>query len=188
MALLKDSEERLITGEELFRSPDLGPCELVDGRIVPLSPTGRAHGRSEARLTARLLTYVESHDKGEVLTGEIGIYVRRNPDTVRAADIAFISHARLARCRAEGYLDVAPEIVVEVLSPNDRRGDLADKIRDYFSAGVDRVWVLDSRQRCVSVYRTPSDVQELRPGDVLTDEARFPGFRVVVGELFGKLP
>src|SRR5215467_386531 len=113
MALLKDSE-RLITGEELFHSPDLGPCELVDGRIVPTMPTGRVHGRSEARLTARLLTYVESHDKGEVLTGEIGIYVRRNPDTVRAVDILFISKERDLRPRAKGYLEVAPELVVEI--------------------------------------------------------------------------
>lgn len=183
MALLKDSE-RLITGEELFHSPDLGPCELVDGRIVPTMPTGRVHGRSEARLTARLSTYVEGHDKGEVLTGEIGIYIRRNPDTVRAADIAFISHGRLARCKAEGYLDVAPEIVVEVLSPNDRRGDLAEKIQDYFSAGVDRVWVLDSKQRCISVYRALSNIRELRPGDVLGDEELLPGFRVAVADLF----
>jgi Uma2 family endonuclease len=188
MALLKDSEERLITGEELFRSPDLGPCELVDGRIAPLSPTGRAHGRSEARLTARLLTYVESHDKGEVLTGEIGIYIRRSPDTVRAADIAFISHGRLVRCKAEGYLDVAPEIVVEVLSPNDRRGDLAGKIQDYFSAGVDRIWVLDSKQRCISVYRTPFDVQELRAGDVITDAELLPSFQLALGEIFNELP
>src|ERR1700712_3815427 len=98
MALLKDNEERLITGEELFLGPDLGPCELVNGRIVPLSPTGRAHGRAEARLTTRLSTYVEGANWGEVLTGEVGIYIRRNPDTVRAADIALISHERLARC------------------------------------------------------------------------------------------
>jgi Uma2 family endonuclease len=188
MALPKDTGERLITGEELFRSPNLGPCELVDGRIVPLRPTGRIHGRPEARLTSRLLNFVESHDKGEVLAGEIGIYVRRNPDTVRMADIVFISHSRMARCKAEGYLDVAPEIVVEALSPNDRQGDLAEKIQDYFSAGVDRVWVLDSRQRCISVYRSVSDVQELRPGDVLTEEDLLPGFRLAVGDLFDKLP
>jgi Uma2 family endonuclease len=177
----KNNEERLITGEELFRSPNLGPCELVDGRIVPLRPTGRIHGRSEDRLTSRLLNFVESHDKGEVLAGEIGIYIRRNPDTVRMADIVFISHSRMARCKAEGYLDVAPEIVVEVLSPNDRPGD---KIQDYFSAGVDRVWVLDSRQRCIFVYRTPSDIQELRTGDVLSDEDLLPGFRLAIGDLF----
>ena len=188
MALPQDNEERLITGEELFRSPGLGPCELVDGRIVPLRPRERVHGKPEARLTSRLLNFVESHDRGEVLAGEIGIYIRRNPDTVRAADIVFISHGRMARCKSEGYLDVAPEIVVKVLSPKDRPADLAKKIQDYFSAGVDRVWVLDSRQHCISMYRSLSEVQELRPGDILTEEDLLPRLRFAVGDLFDKLP
>jgi Uma2 family endonuclease len=183
MALLKDSE-RLITGEELFLSPDLGPCELVDGRIVPLSPTGRAHGRSGARLATRLSFYVEGNERGEVLTGEVGIYIRRDPDTVRAADVAFISHERLAHCKEEGYLDVAPEIVVEILSPNDRKGNLAEKLQDYFSAGVDRVWVLDSKQRRILVYHSLADVQQFQVGDVLTDEELLPDFRLPVAELF----
>jgi len=99
MAVLKDSHEILMTAEELYHRPDLDPCELVNGRIVPLSPTGRSHGRAEARLTTRLSTYVESTRWGEVLTGEVGIYIRRDPDTVRAADIALISHERLSRCQ-----------------------------------------------------------------------------------------
>ncbi|MFL6258542.1 MAG: Uma2 family endonuclease [Thermoanaerobaculia bacterium] len=183
MALLKDSE-RLITGEELFHSPDLGPCELVDGRIVPTMPTGRVHGKSEARLAARLLTYVENHDKGEVLTGEIGIYIRRNPDTVRAADIAFISHGRLARCKAEGYLDVAPEIVVEVLSPDDRMSRVQEKLRDYFSAGVQVVWVVDPTLRRVLVHRSLTEVTVLDDRRSLTDEDLLPGFSVPVSDLF----
>jgi Uma2 family endonuclease len=184
MALLKDREERLITGEELFRSPDLGPCELVDGRVVPTMPTGRVHGRSEARLAARLLTYVENHDKGEVLTGEIGIYIRRNPDTVRAADIAFISHGRLARCKAEGYLDVAPEIVVEVLSPDDRMSRVREKLRDYFSAGVQVAWVVDPTLRRVLVHRSLTGLTVLDDRQILIEEELLPGFSVPVSELF----
>jgi Uma2 family endonuclease len=132
----------------------------------------------------RLSAYVEGHPIGEVLTGEVGIYIRHDPDTIRAADIAFISQERLARCKEEGYLDVAPEIVVEVLSPNDRRGELADKIEDYFSAGVDRVWVLESKQRRILVHGARGDVQQFQVGDVLTDEARLPGFRLTIADLF----
>jgi Uma2 family endonuclease len=183
MAVLKDSQEILITGEELYHRPHCEPCELVNGRIVLLSPTGRAHGRAEARLTTRLSTYVDANNQGEVLTGDVGIYIRRDPDTVRAADVAFISHGRLARCKAEGYLDVAPEIVVEVLSPTDRRGEVTEKIQDYFSAGVLRVWVLDSKQRRILVHRSLTDVQQIRMGEILTDEL-LPGFRVVVADLF----
>jgi Uma2 family endonuclease len=184
MALLRESQERLISGEELFRSPDLGPCELVNGRVVPLSPTGRVHGRSGARLAARLSVYVEASHRGEVLIGEIGIYISRNPDTVRAADVAFISHERLAKCKAEGYLEVAPEIVVEVLSPNDRRGDLAEKLLDYFSAGVDQVWVLEPKPRRVLVHRPQGEIQQFQLGDVLTSDELLPGFRLPIADVF----
>jgi Uma2 family endonuclease len=184
MAVLKDSHEILTTGEELHHRPDLEPCELVNGRIVPLSPTGRSHGRAEARLTTRLSTYVESVHWGEVLTGEVGIYIRRDPDTVRAADIALISHERLARCNSEGYLDIAPEIAVEVLSPTDRKGDLFVKIEDYFAAGVLRVWVLDSRQRRISVHRSLTDIEPFVTGDALSDEELLPGLRLEVSDLF----
>ncbi|HEY0513444.1 MAG TPA: Uma2 family endonuclease [Thermoanaerobaculia bacterium] len=185
MAVLKDSREILMSGEELFLRPDLEPCELVNGRIVPLSPTGGIHGRAEARLTTRLSTFVESSQRGEVLTGEVGIYIRRDPDTVRAADVVFISKERWARYRPEGYLNVAPEIVVEVLSPGDRRGELAEKLQDYFSAGVDRVWVLDSKQRRISAYRSLTDVQHFQVGDILTDEELLPGFSLAIADLFG---
>src|SRR6185503_2068946 len=123
--------------------------------------------RAEARLTTRLSTYVEGANWGEVLAGEVGLYIRHNPDTVRAADIALISRERLGRCKTEGYLDVAPEIVVEVLSPTDRKGDLAAKIGDYFAAGVLRVWVLDSRQCRISVHRSLTEIQQLLTGETL---------------------
>lgn len=119
-----------------------------------------------------------------VLIGEIGIYISRNPDTVRAADVAFILHERLARCKAEGYLEVAPEIVVEVLSPNDRRSDLVGKLRDYFSAGVDRVWVLESKPRRVFVHGPQGEIQQFQIGDVLTDDELLPGFRLAIADLF----
>lgn len=184
MAVLKDSQEVLITGEELYQMPDLGRCELVDGRIVPLSPTGRPHGRATARLTTRLSNFVESHDLGEVLTTDPGVYTRRDPDTVRAPDVTFISHDRLAGCKEDGYLDVAPEIVVEVLSPTDRKGQVARKIEEYLAARVLRVWVLDSKRRQILVHRSNTDVQQFGIGDTLTDEELLPGFRLALSDLF----
>ncbi|HEX9945654.1 MAG TPA: Uma2 family endonuclease [Thermoanaerobaculia bacterium] len=184
MALLKDSEEILMSGEELFRRPDLGPCELVNGRVVPLPPAGYGHGLVEARLTGRLLGYAEDTRRGEVTSGEVGIYIRRNPDTVRGADIAFISNERLARRKSSSYLDVAPELVVEVLSPDDRWSEVTEKIHDYFAAGVDRVWVLDSKAHKIFTYRSPTEVEQFGEGEVLTDEGILPGFRLVISDLF----
>ncbi|HEY4589092.1 MAG TPA: Uma2 family endonuclease, partial [Thermoanaerobaculia bacterium] len=156
MGLLKDSE-RLITGEELLHFPDLGPCELVDGRIVPLPPATVEHGEVEANLGSELRAWARSSGRGRALGGGVGLYIRRNPDTVRAVDILFISKERDLRPRAKGYFEIAPELVVEVLSPDDRMSPVREKLRDYFSAGVRVVWVVDSALRRVLVHRSLTD-------------------------------
>jgi Uma2 family endonuclease len=184
MALLKDHKETLMTGEELFRRPDLGPCELVNGRIVPLAPTGDEHGDVELELGTRLRLYGKESGRGRAVGGEVGIYIRRNPDTVRAADIAFISKERDIHPRTKGYFEVAPELVVEVLSPSDSWSDITEKLADYFSAGVDRVWIVDSKLRSVFAYRSLTEVRQFREGEDLVDEELLPGFRVPVKDLF----
>jgi Uma2 family endonuclease len=184
MAVLKDFQERLITGEELYRLPDQGRCELVDGRIVPLSPTGPEHGEIELDLGSELRAWARSSGRGRAFSGDVGIYIRRGPDTVRAPDLMFISHERYDQRKKSAYLTVAPELVVEVLSPEDRPGAVREKLADYFSAGVDRVWVVDLKERRISAYRSLTDVQELGIGDTLTDEELLPGFRLSLAELF----
>ena len=184
MAQAKRAEEILMTGEELLRRPDLEPCELVEGRIVPMSPTGPIHGGLEVRLAARLLTWAESTGRGRVLGGEVGIYIRRNPDTVRAADVLFISNGRYERRTSAGYLEVAPELVVEILSPDDRWSDVMAKLADYFQAGVDRAWVVDGKLGRVFAYRSLAEVKPLGEGDVLTDEELLPGFSLPLVDLF----
>jgi Uma2 family endonuclease len=184
MALLRESQERLISGEELFRSPDLGPCELVDGRIVPLSPTGFVHGEIELDLGGELRSWARSTGLGRAFVGEVGIYTRRNPDTVRAGDVVYISNERFARKGTSGYLDVAPELVVEVLSPEDRKSDVLTKVNEYLSAGVDCVWVVDPRLQTILSYRSMGEARQFKKGDVLADEELLPGFRMPVAELF----
>ena len=184
MALLKDHREILMTGEELFRRPDLGPCELVNGRIVPLAPTGDEHGDIELELGMRLRIYGKESGRGRAVGGEVGVFIHRNPDTVRAADIVFISKERDVQPKTKGYFEVAPELVVEVLSPSDSWSDVTEKLADYFSAGVDRVWILDTKLRCVFAYRSLTEVQQFREGDDLVDEELLPRFRASVKDLF----
>ncbi|HEX9945655.1 MAG TPA: Uma2 family endonuclease [Thermoanaerobaculia bacterium] len=184
MALLQKSEENLLTGEELLRRPDLGPCELVDGRIVPTVPTGDEHADIEFELGARLRLYGKESKRGRAVGGEVGIYIRRNPDTVRAADIIFISRERDVRPKAKGFFEVAPELVVEVLSPEDRTSTIKEKLSDYFSAGVLVVWMVDPMLRRVLVYRSPTDVTILDASKVLADEELLPGFSVPVSDIF----
>ncbi|HSF41267.1 MAG TPA: Uma2 family endonuclease [Thermoanaerobaculia bacterium] len=184
MALLQKSPDKLITGEELLRMPDLGPCELVDGRIVPMTPPGDEHGDIEAELVMRLRLYGKESKRGRAVTGDTGIYIRRDPDTVRGPDVLFISKERDAKPRAKGYFEVAPELVVEVLSPDHRPGQMREKLRDYFSADVKVVWVVDPKARRVLVYRSLTDITEFRVGQALTDEELLPGFSLPVSDLF----
>ena len=101
-----------IAGEELLALGDIGPCELIDGNIVPMSPTGGEHGRIELHLGSALHFFVQQRHLGWVLTGEVGIYTRRNPDRVRGADIVFLSRQSWPDGPPCGFLDRAPDLVV----------------------------------------------------------------------------
>jgi Uma2 family endonuclease len=121
--------DRPITGEELLALGDIGPCELIDGRIVPMSPTGGEHGSLEAILGGELTMFVRQRRLGWVMVGEVGIYTRRQPDRVRGADVAFVSRQRLPKRPGKKFLEVAPELVVEILSPDDRWQDVGRRSR-----------------------------------------------------------
>ncbi|MBI4771840.1 MAG: Uma2 family endonuclease [Chloroflexi bacterium] len=177
--------ETLVTGEELLAMGDMGACELVEGRIVMMSPTGFEHGDYEANFAESLKTSVRHRQLGKVVSGEVGIYTRRNPDTVRGADVAFISNEQHAqRKKITGYLDVAPELIVEVMSPDDRWSEVKQKLREYFAIGVKLVWVADPADRTVYAYRSLTDVREFTAADTLTGDDVLPGFSVPVASLF----
>lgn len=176
--------ENLITGEALAEMGDIGRCELVEGKIIMKSPTGWRHGKYESRFGYMLKNFVDEQQLGEVLVGEVGIYTGRNPDTIRGADVIFISTERLAQVKSPSFLDVAPELVVEVMSPDDRWTEVKQKIREYFSIGVILVWVADPTDKTVSVYRSLTDVRLFTENDALTGEEVLPGFTLFVAALF----
>ena len=178
--------QSLVTGEELAEMGDIGRCELVEGEIIMRSPTGWRHGDFELRLGRALGNFVEEYGRGKVLVGEVGIYTRRNPDTVRGADVIFISHTRLAQVKSPSYLDVAPELVIEVMSPDDRWTEVNQKIREYFAMGVTLVWVVDPPVKTVWVYRSLADMRILGASEVLSGEEVLPGFSIPVASLFAE--
>jgi len=184
MSSVSAMTDALVTGEQLLRLKDLGPCELVEGRIVRMSPTGPKHGRIELKLAHRLETFVSGRSLGWVMTGEVGIFTRRNPDSVRAADVVFISRGRLPQLPESAFLEVAPELVVEIVSPSDSQKELQEKIREYLAIGVNWVWVVEPETRRVWVYRPEAEPQELSENDTLVGEGVLAGFEVAVAELF----
>jgi Uma2 family endonuclease len=179
------ADARPITGEELEAMPNHDLCELVLGRIVPMSPTGGEHGRIEGNFFRALDGFVRPRRLGRVLVGEVGVFTRRNPDTVRGADVAFISNERYARLEStRGFLRVPPDLVVEVRSPDDSVAALDRKAQEYLAAGVRLVWVADPDRKSVRVHRPGADMRELHAADQLTGDDVLPGFDVAVATLF----
>ena len=177
-------EERPITGEELLAMGDVGPCELIDGRIVPMTPTGGWHGIIESNLAYALTRFVRERDLGWISTGEVGIYTQRDPDRVRGADLVFPSRQRAAGGPPEGFLEVAPELVVEIVSPSERWQDLRQKIEEYFAVGVEQVWVVEPKNRAMLVYRSSTQVEKFGEQDTLSGAGTLTGFTLSVADLF----
>jgi Uma2 family endonuclease len=173
--------DQLITGDELARMPDHELCELVDGRIVPMSPTNPDHGRIEMNVAAELRGFARGQNLGIVMTGEVGIFTRWNPDRVRGADVVFISHVQYERrTKTRGFLDVAPELVVEILSPENRHVDMREKVREYLAIGVRLVLVVDPDTRTIAAHRPDGTVLRYREGDVVPCDEVLPGFGLPV--------
>ena len=179
-----ETTTRLVTGSELLAMGDIGPCELIDGVIVRMSPTGEVHGYIESRLTFFLYRFNQDAQAGWILGGEVGIYIRHNPDRIRGADLAFWSKERLPDGPSTGFSKVAPDLVVEILSPNDRWVELRQKIDDYFSIDVGTLWIVDPEEQAVFVYRSASQRIALRSGDTLAGTGPLTGFTLPVTDLF----
>ncbi len=174
-----------VTGDDLLRMPRLNPCELVAGRGVRMTPTNPTHGRIEINVAAALKQFVRTQNLGVVMAGEVGVFTSRNPDTVRAPDVLFLSHERDAlRTRPQGFLDVAPELTVEILSPTDRPDQVRRKLDEYFAAGVRLVWVIDPATRSVQVHHGRGEPLSLASGAVVTGEDVLPGFALPVDDIF----
>jgi Uma2 family endonuclease len=179
-------QEKLVTGEELLAMGDIGRAELIDGRIIYMSPTGGQHGFLEVEFVAALDRFNRVRKLGWVFSGEVGIYIRRNPDRIRAADVVFVSRARLARRPRREFLNIAPELVVEIVSPSDRWDEIRQKLQDYFSIGVERVWVCEPEQQDILVYRAPDEYIRVGTDETLRGEGVLNGFELRVSELFAE--
>ena len=165
----------------------LGPCELVRGEIVPVSPGGIRHSRVTSRAVALLEAHCRPRRLGRVLAGEAGVVIRRRPDTVRGADVAFISYDRLpVDASDEGFLEQPPELVIEVLGKDVSWEKIEEKVAEYHEFGVNLVWVLDPHTLTLRAYPRGTAAVVLRDSDTATADPHVPGFAVRVGEFFAE--
>jgi len=183
------STETQMTAEQLLRMPDDGNrYELVAGELKMMSPAGGTHGRVAARLNWLLYGYVEAQRLGEVFAAETGFLLSRDPDTVRAPDVACVRAARLPpQTPAEAYWPVVPDLVAEVLSPDTTIRELDRKVRDWLGAGCRAVWVVDPEAHTITVHRSATDVALLTEQDDLEGGDVVPGFRCPVADVFARL-
>ena len=174
----------LLTADELFRLsiPDKR-VELVHGVLVVREPPGYLHGDVTARLTTRLMNHVEAHSLGRVVAGDAGFKLRSAPDTVRGPDIAFLSSARVPDPRPVGYLALAPDLVVEVLSPTDRAGEVLAKVADWLNAGTRLVWVIDPERRLARGYRADGSETVVTANESLDGEDVVAGFSCLLASI-----
>lgn len=167
----------LMTADELLYAhiPDKR-VELVRGTLIVREPAGSMHGLVAMDLGVELANYAKRTGAGKVFAAETGFKLASDPDTVRAGDVAFITHERLPLAKTRGYPACAPDLVAEVLSPNDRPGTVLAKVADWLNAGTRLVWVIDPERRLARVYRLDGSLTLVTANEALDGEDVAPGF------------
>jgi Uma2 family endonuclease len=175
-----------ITADELFTMPKDGfRYELVKGELRKMSPAGTEHGAIIFNLSILLGQHIKANNLGQGFGAETGFKLAGNPDTVRAADIAFVRRERIPETGIpKNFWQTSPDLAVEVLSPGDSYEEVDEKVEDWLTAGTRAVWIVNPRRRSVSVYRTMTDVTRLSESDELDGDDVVPGFRCNVSEIF----
>ena len=149
-----------------------------------MSPAGANHGRIASRLHRRIAEHVEDHQLGEVFAAETGFFLSRNPDTVRAPDVAFVTKNRLHLVPPRGYFPGPPDLAVEVLSPDDSASEVLAKVEDWLSAGTKEVWIADPLRNTIAIHRQDQAMRVFSVDERLTSESLLPGFRMALSEVF----
>jgi Uma2 family endonuclease len=159
--------------------------ELVRGELRTMPPAGGEHGLVALEASFVIRGYVGPRGLGYVFAAETGFFLERNPDHVRAPDVAFIAADRLrGKSPPRGYMDLIPDMVVEVVSPHDTATEVEEKVLDWLNAGVRLVWVVHSRTRSVTVYRSRDEIRILGENEDLDGGDVLPGFTCRVRDLF----
>jgi len=193
-AVLQNQSPKEWTAEEFFNSPYSQGFELVKGKIVPKGgeinpemPAGALHGYITNRLNKLLSIFVDDNNLGATFAAETGF--KLSEKGMRGVDAAFVSNEKLARFGIpESFFPAAPDLAVEVISPNNSVDEIQEKIEEYLSAGTKLVWIVYPKQKMIQVYRSSNVINVLREADALDGEEVLPGFQLPLSELFGSLP
>ena len=181
-----DLGARLLTADDLLRLSGEGVRgELIRGVLCETMPTGREHGQIVVNMVILLGNFIKPRRLGVLTASDSGVWLERDPDTVREPDIAFFAaETSPLDQRVTGYAEIAPDLVVEIASPGDTRRELNDKARMWLSFGTRLVWVVHPDPRTVEVHRPNHPVTTLSQAQALHGFDVLPGFTCQVSTLF----
>jgi Uma2 family endonuclease len=178
---VQSKRKRRWTEADLLCLPDDGrKYELVDGRLVEV-PTGGRHGKIAVELCVRL--YPATKPWATMFDSSTGF--RMAQGNIRSPDVSVMRTERLPDGKApEGFVDGAPDLAIEVISPSETMSALLTKMAEYFESGAQEVWLLFPERKQVHRYRAELVVEVLNEDDTLNGAPLLPDFTVRVGDLF----
>lgn len=175
----------LLTAEEYAVLDVDCPTELVRGIVVYLPFGTSRHGQICTAIVMLVGNHCHLNSVGHVLCGNVGVITERSPDTVRGGDVLFYDYRRVPKGKVpDGYIQVPPDLVFEVLSPDDRQSKVLRKVTEYLLAGVKVVCVLDPEDETARIYRDDKAEVTLRADQDFSVDDVLPGFSCRVGKFF----
>lgn len=174
--------DKQITDEDLMRLPRDGrKWERVDERLQEV-PTSAKHDQIVIWLGRLTGPYADNH--GILMASQAGF--RMSDRNVRCPDFAFTRYDRFLNGEVpDGFVEFAPDLAVEIISPSKEPADMARKVEEYFASGAQQVWHMLPETQTVKVFRSPSEARVYQPDDELDIDDLLPGFRSLVADLFG---
>ena len=187
MSAAVEAPKKVWTEAELQALPDDGYIhEVVSGELVMSPKNNWYHGRICTRLSAALVNFASEHRLGAVLDSSTGYWMHNR--NCRAPDISFVPKSRLAtvgfKPKEKRFFPGAPDLAVEILSPNNTRAEIDDRLRDFFSSGTQLAWIINPESEAVEICRSLTQRKLLGPGAFLEGEDVLPGFRYPIVNLF----
>lgn len=188
---MADVQEKFYTAEDLWELShqlDDVQYELFEGELYEMSPTGERHGEISIEFGSIIRNHVKANKLGRVTAAETGYILFKNPDpqgkdTVLAPDVGFISKERAATKAATGFVNGAPDLAIEVVSPSDHYGKIAKKVELYLRYGTRMVLIVDADEQTI-VRHSPEGTKIFGIDDVLDFGDVLPNFTVRVRDIF----
>ena len=180
------TKTKLITAADLLRLYSEGVRgELIRGELYETMPSGQEHGEIAMQIGRLLLNFAAPRRLGRVIGSDAGVWLERDPDTVREPDVAFFAADKMPPGETvSGYAEAVPNLVVEIASPSNSAREVRDKARMWLSFGVCIVWVVYPDARSVELHTGDGGRRMLAESDTLDGGDVLPGFSCRVGDIF----